>query len=283
MATETEPARLEAALAAACQRGRAAWPGVELEEAEVARHLARHVVPGNDLVAALGNANLEDLYLALACTRGDRKALELFERDLVPVVRATLARMRAADDAIEETMQGLRELLLVAHGDRPAKLADYAGRGRLHAWLRAVATHTYLNHVRSDKPERHADVDVLDGVSTSEASPELAHLKKLYGAELKHAFIAALAVLEPQERTTIRYFYVDGVDLGQLGRLLGVSRATAHRRLQRARTRLARATTEQLRAQLPGADRELDSIRHLVQSQIDITHLSDVLASNKAG
>ena len=130
------------------------------------------------------------------------------------------------------------------------------------------------------RPGRRDDAWGLAGLAAAGPGVDVDYLKQRYRAALADAFADAMAGLDDDQRVALRYFYVDGVNLDQLGALLGVSRATAHRRLVKARAALAAATTAQLRARIPAADCELDSIRRLVQSRFELSHLSQIMRAS---
>src|SRR5262245_23918675 len=98
-----------------------------------------------------------DLRLAADCLAGQREALAILEREQLGPIAAALARRRLPAADIDEVMQQLREKLLT--GERP-RLADYAGRGPLRAFLRVAALRTAHNLRRA-------------AVRTPELSPEL--------------------------------------------------------------------------------------------------------------
>jgi len=277
---QADRAAVEAALAAACGDARAAWPSIALEDACFVAYLARRVDEPADAaaaVAAIEAVSAADLWLACACVEGCPGAAEAFEQLLRPHGRASLRRLRAPDDRIDDVLQIVLERALVGTEGRGPRIADFSGRGSLRAWLRATVTRAYLNEVRADRPDRHADAEVLDGLSSGGPGVDVGYLKRRYRDALSAAFVEAMECLADDVRVVLRYFYIDGINLDQLGVLLGVSRATAHRRLVKARAALAAATTERLRGRIPAADRELDSIRRLVQSQIDVTQLSRLM------
>src|SRR5262245_43332820 len=87
---DDERARVLRELAAAA---RAACPGIELPEADFAAYLEARAPAEPEQLARLHAA---DLYLACACIRGDRDALERFDKILVAQVSAVGARTHAS-------------------------------------------------------------------------------------------------------------------------------------------------------------------------------------------
>ena len=263
-----------------CREAAAAWPEVDLDPARFREFVVAQLPPDGDLRAVLSRLRGGDLWLACACACANGAALEIFERDYIPVVAATLRGMRASDTIIAEISQTLREQLLVGDRQRRPRVADYAGRGSLRQWVRAVAARTYLNSLRASKRSRElADQELLDNLATPEVDPELAYMKELYCAELAAAFRQALAGLAAGDRNTLRYYYVEELGLGEIATIYGVSRATAHRRLVAARAALARATEARLCEQLQVEPAAVASIRRLVQSQLELTSLGNLLGA----
>src|SRR5215831_21157369 len=102
---------LGAAIAAWIAAGRAAWPTVAVDEAAFVAHVAARA--GADLAAV----NAADLWLALACARGDAAACALFDERYLAPLRPVLAGTGLGADQIDEVKQELRRKLLVADGD----------------------------------------------------------------------------------------------------------------------------------------------------------------------
>ena len=98
-------------------RGRAAWPGVEIEPTRLAAFLA-----------ARPSSHLEDQYLACACADGDPAALAAFEAKILPGIAASLRRLALPADVAAEVHQRVRAHLLVGE---PPRIAEYQGRGPL--------------------------------------------------------------------------------------------------------------------------------------------------------
>src|SRR5262249_14723667 len=76
-------AGLAALSAEVVARGRAAWPGLEVEAKAFARHVAARIPAEADVAAALGACHAGDLHLACACAAGDARAIETFDREML--------------------------------------------------------------------------------------------------------------------------------------------------------------------------------------------------------
>ena len=90
-------------------------------------------------------------------------------------------------------------------------------------------------------------------------------------ADFKQAFEHAMASLEPSERNILRMSFVSDLSIDEIGKLYSIHRATAARRLARARARLAELTREHLRQRLDLDEGEFTSIVRLVHSQLNLS------------
>src|SRR5690242_20589081 len=86
-----------------------------------------------------GDLHRDDLIWAAALARGDRAALDRYEREIAPIVAAQLAGRGHSADEIDELQQVLRERMFVAAAGAAPVIASYAGRGPLRAWVLVTA------------------------------------------------------------------------------------------------------------------------------------------------
>jgi RNA polymerase sigma-70 factor (ECF subfamily) len=261
---------LEARLARALERGRAAWPGVTLDGPRFVAHLARHL-PADAPPEALERLDLENLYLACACAEGVPAALAAFEAHLLPEVYVAVSRMKLDPLAMDELRQRVRQRMLVSTDDVPARLAAYPGTGPLAGWVRAAALWLARDLVRRDAGRARSDDAGLALLVDPGDDPELAYLKTTYRAEFNAAFAQALATLGARERNLLRLKYLDGLGIDQLGALYGVHRSSAARYVRAAQDALLVATRRMLAERLRLTGSQLDSILRLISSQLDVS------------
>ena len=219
---------------------------------------------------ALRRMHLADLYLACACAEGDARALAALEVKVWPAVDAVLARIGVAPARRQDLLQDLRAALFTASGTTPGRISQYRGRGELRRWLGAAAVREAYRVTARDRRETVSDTAVLGALAGAGGDPELAYLKELYRVEIEAAFHAALGTLERPERNLLRQHHVDGLTIDVVAHLHGVHRATAARRIAKARQRLTAKILEDLRDRLRVSESELASIIRLVRSQIDV-------------
>lgn len=208
----------------------------------------------------------DELQLASACARGDAAAIAVLDRDYLAPLRPVLRKVGLDAAAIDETLQIVRDELLVPRPDRQAGILNYSGRGALAGWLRSVAVRTALRDRK--RPERRGEY-----VEGSHATPsddlELAYMKKTYGAAFERAFAKALAALDVADRLLLKQRFGHRLGVVELGKMYGVNAGTITRRVQAVRDRLVEATRDCMKDEV-GTD-GLTSILKLIESQLDLT------------
>lgn len=249
-----------------------AWPGVKVSPDVFAAYVAQRLPEDRDVVESLGTIRVSDLYLACACAHGDARALAQFDARYVTEIDAALGRMRQSRATVDEVKQIVRQKLFVGGPGKFGKISEYSGRGGLHRWVRAVAVRTCLNQMRKGKREVLMENNqLLAGVSSAGDDPELAYMKEKYRHEFRGAFQEALGMLGDREQSLLRYHYVDGLNIDEIGTIYRVHRVTAYRWLDKARETLVTRTLGQLKARLNVENKEFDSILRMIRSQL---HLS---------
>jgi RNA polymerase sigma-70 factor (ECF subfamily) len=258
---------LEAALASAATRARAAWKDVDAGAERFAGFLGGKVV-GAELEAA----RVADLWAACACGTGDGKAIAEVEARYFPDVDAALGKMGLSADRIGEVKQGLRRLLFVGDPDAGTapRITEYRGTGDLRAWLRVTAMRAALKLLRKENRETPTD-DALLEARAQQDDPELAYMKAAYRAAFKVAFQEALDSLLPRERLLLKQQIVDGLGIDELGTLYQVHRATAARWVQSAREKLLLRTRRTFMMNARISSDECESIMRMVRSQLDMS------------
>lgn len=263
--------------------GRAAWPGLEVAEADFARFVLRQAgdgsVPDGDEVSRLHGA---DLYLACACAEGNPRAIRIFEEEVLSAADAALAKLDPSSDFADEVRQRVRQRLLVSENGEPPRISTFAGRGPLRAWVRVSAVRTALNLRGEDRRMERASEDRVAALAPAVADPAVEYLRDQYRAPFEAAFERACRALEDRDRTVLRMRFVDGLSIDQIGVIYGVHRATVARWIARSRERLLAGTRSHLRAELDLSDSEFESLVALVRSQLDIS-ISTVLGRPEGG
>ncbi|EPX64677.1 putative DNA-binding regulatory protein [Cystobacter fuscus DSM 2262] len=260
---------LEALLAGHLSAGEGAWPTVKLTPESFLRHLARHLPAPGAPEDALRQLHAADLYLACACAEGEPQALLAFEQHVLRKVPARLGSLPAA--TLDEVLQMLRQRLLLGVGGAPPRIADYAGRGPLLAWVRIVAARMVgamssqngRQELFSEPPE------ALDQLLAPD-NPEREVLRADSSEAFSLALRAALAALPERERALLRMHHLHGLTMDRLATMYGESRSSIARHVAQARERLLRLTRHELAARLKLEGRELESLLGLVRSRLDL-------------
>lgn len=253
--------------------GRAAWPTITLSDDAIAARLDARLRDDPD--AHLDELHDADLYLAFALVSGDPIAVRVFEDNLVPQIDVALRRLRLGGGTADEVKQALRVELLAGP---TAKIADYAGRGELAAWLRISATRKALKLVRHADREETLDEILLDHWPASTLDPAQKHLRGTYTDQLKKAIRDAFASLEVRQRNLLRQHVLDELTIDDLAGLYRVHRATCARWLADARADLGKQTRKRLVAVLGTPANELDSLLRFLDSDIELS-ISRILQS----
>ncbi len=213
---------------------------------------------------ALESIRADDLYLAWSCTQGCASALERFWREFVPTVRQTALAVTKNPDVAEDVVQDVVQGLLVGRADRPAAMTSYDGRSKLQRWLRSVSVRAAI--ASRNKNQRNSDtLSTFPGVASD---PEVALLREQAGHVVEHALRAALVALPAEHSLILQQHLVDGLSIDQLAKIYRIHRATAARRIAKAREALLGSTRSRLRAELQIMGRDLDSLIELARSRV---------------
>jgi RNA polymerase sigma-70 factor (ECF subfamily) len=246
-------------------RARAGWPELDLDDAGFVAHVERTLDGGDP--AALHAA---DLWLAYGCAIGNDEALAAFDREVLSQVGLLLGRMQPTPQLIDEVRQQLRHKLLVAEPGALPRIAEYAGRGPLVAWVRVAAVRTALDVLRAGGARSGGEVEP-DDLAGDGASPELDYVKERYRPQFKAAFQEALRGLDSEQRNVLRLHVVEGLNIDEIGALFKVHRSTVARWIAGARQQVLSGARDRLRVELGLSAGEFDSLAGVVRSQLDLS------------
>jgi len=105
---------------------------------------------------------------------------------------------------------------------------------RLGGWLRTMAIHKCVDHLRQRRPT----ADVTE--SRAAASPDGDPAERLQRRELREAVLEAIGRLSKVQRETVALYYVNGYCVADVAGMLGVPEGTVKGRLYDARANLKR-------------------------------------------
>jgi len=234
------------------EQAKAARWNLSCEEfaAALYRSAAHHLenAPAEAVESYLEAVHLEDLALACALRNGSELAWEQFVSEYRPVLRAAARaivgkggeeRARELADSLYAELYGLDR----KGNERKTSLLDYFhGRSRLSTWLRTVLAQRHVDGLRASQRTQPQDVEAIErsrgyergNSEIDDLDPDRARLLPLLAA----AVSKALAALPAADRLLLLLYYVQGLKLAQIARMLAAHEATASRRLQKIRADL---------------------------------------------
>ena len=251
-------------LRAAFEAGGKAWPSVSLSYQDFAAHMRLLDVASVDL--AVRSA---DLFLTSACAEGDPRALRAFDQAFIAGVDAYLLRSGVPRGLLDEVHQKVRVKLLV--GPSPA-IAGFAGRGPLGLWVRVTAARVAVDvAAAANTPERQPDGDMLDRLISLEPSPEMQAVKARYRDRFRAALEESLLALGERDRTILSLHFVDGLNIGAIGVVYRVHRATVARWLLAIRASVFADLQRRFALSLGSSPSELRSLVNLFQDDVQLS------------
>jgi RNA polymerase sigma-70 factor, ECF subfamily len=221
----------------------------------------------------LESLHAADLALACACSEGCAAAWDYFMARFRPELyragRAIAGESAGRDlaDSLYAELYGLREVA----GRRKSLFDYFLGRSKLTTWLHAILAQRHVDGIRrarrteplgeGEAGERvyaaqHTFAGNSEGnapatsfansvASSAAGSPEPQRDRFL--AILQAALTAALDALAPRDRLRLAYYYVEGLTLAEIGRLVGEHEATVSRKLERTRREIRKRVEGALR------------------------------------
>jgi len=261
---------LEAILGDMVRRAHEAWPDLSVESQQFVGYAGQRYAPEQ----SLEQMNAEGLYLACACAAGNELAVAAFQDRYRPVMDGVYGRL-GFQRIGEEITQRVMRSIFVNDGSGPA-LLNYTGRGSLGNWVRVLTVReayrlTRKERKKQDREQGGADDRIMDGAISEDHNPELLHLKRDYRHKFKQSFQLAFDRLSHRERNILRYQFLDGLNLEQIGTVYDVSRATVARWRARARERLFAETRKIMRDEFKVPLEEFDGAMHLIESAMDVS------------
>lgn len=243
-------------------RGRDAWPQIDVDLSAFSHHVATRVA-----LDEVDKLHAADLYLSVACARGDEKAITLVDEHYIARLVSTLSGF-IAQPVADDVLQLVRLRFLIGERGAPPRIVDFDGTASLASWLRVAAIRIAISlHRKQHRETIRDDIDVM----ADAPDPELALLQQQYGAEFRAAFRNGFVSLTPRERNLIRLHVVDRLGIDGIAAFYGVHRATAARRLVRARSILIKRLRRELQARLQLDRRQLDGVLALLQGKLELS------------
>ena len=124
-----------------------------------------------NFIGYVGQRNLElsrlskdlgaDLYLAFACCHQLNGAIETFHRTYGGRIAAIGRRFGESQSFADELTQRVFEKLFVRHTDKEPGISQYRAEAPLSAWVNSVARRIAFRQVKSARPERLLNEELL--------------------------------------------------------------------------------------------------------------------------
>ena len=199
-----------------------------------------------------------DLYLTLACARGDEQAWWQFDRQyrsfIERLAHQLVGRGMDANEVIDSVyvdLYGTKEV----DGVRQSKFRTYTGRGTLRGWLRTVISHAAVDLYRGRQDEipleewsnSGDEMPEGQGWRTEAHGSETSMLEKVARERYRSVTIAALdqslATLDAHETLLLLYYHVEGLKLREIARIVEAPSSSIRRWFQRRSKRQSTAPT----------------------------------------
>lgn len=204
----------------------------------------------------LTELQVSDLYLALACARGNEHAWWEFDHSYRRYIERIARHLSSIETDAEEVIDSVYVELYgtrVVEDVRLSKFATYTGRGTLRGWLRTVVWHAVIDMHRA----RHDEISIEDwsesggethdrpGWRAEARGGEGAMVDRIarerYAAATVAALDSSLSTLDDHEKLLLLYYHVEGLKLREIARLVETPASPLRRWFQRQSKRRASA------------------------------------------
>ena len=218
-----------------------------------------------EIGAFIDELRADDLFLILACERGDEKAWEdlvaNFDSTVKSAARKISPNSEDAEDLASSIWAELYGLRQDADGNKKSKLAYYSGRGSLAGWLRAVVSQLAIDQYRKQSKfvqiEETREFENLAEESSNNTgnaavlhhneSPEELLSEKRTSDDVASALQSAIAGLGPEDRLILKLYYFDDLKLKDIAATFGYHEATASRKLVRVQSEIRKSVERELK------------------------------------
>lgn len=192
--------------------------------------------PTSDEVRAfIGELQINDLYVALACAQGNEHAWWEFDQSYRRYIERIARHLSSAETDAEEVTDSVYVELYgtrVVNDVRQSKFATYTGRGTLKGWLRTVVWHAVIDMHRArrdevsieDWSEGGGEMHDRPGWRAEARGGESAMVDRVmrerYRAATVEALDTSLAMLDDHEKLLLLYYHVENLKLREIARLV---------------------------------------------------------------
>ena len=196
-----------------------------------------------------------DLYLASACAQHGlggglktregfsedeaSKAWRVFENTYKSYIHSLARFFHHSGFIADDLADNILADLFLPERSGVSRIASYSGRSSLSTWLRVVVCNRVVNALRSSShASRAGELHLEIPDHRSSANVESVLRARTYGPALEVAFAFACRTLTARQRLILLWRYEQGLQLGQIGRLLGIHQSNVTRQLERMQSQL---------------------------------------------
>lgn len=206
----------------------------------------------DELKRFIGELKVADLYLGLACMRGDEQAWWEFDRQHRSFIERWTRHLVRSDADADEVIDAVYVELFgtkIVDGVRQSKFRTYTGRGSLRGWLRAIILHAAVDLHRAPKFEipmedwsESGDESSIRHISSGETEDSMLTSveRERYRTATVAALDQALATLDDHETLLLLYYHVEGLKLREIARIVEEPKSPIRRWFQRRSSRRSR-------------------------------------------
>ena len=212
------------------------------------KYLGDELESPDELRSFLTELQIDDLYLAIACARGNEHAWWDFDAGYRRFVERIARHLSSAETAAEEVTDYVYTELYgtrVVEGVRQSKFSTYMGRGTLHGWLRAIVWHAVVDLHRAS----HNEVSIEDWSAAGGETEDrpgwraeaqgreelmIDHIaRERYGKATAAALGQAFTALDDHEKLLLMFYHVENLKLREIARFVEQPASPLRRWFQR--------------------------------------------------
>jgi len=144
--------------------------------------------------------------------------------------RTSFATQDLADNILAE--------LFLPDRSGTSRIASYDGRSSLSTWLRVVVCNRAINAQRCSSFSKSSELKMELPDEPALRNLELIIRAERYGTVLEDSVASACRGLTPRERLILLWRYEDGLQLGEIAKLLGIHQSNVTRQMERMQSKL---------------------------------------------
>ncbi len=256
------------------ERCRKRYPGVELPLADYATRL-------QEVTREASGIHEEDLFLAIACARGNHVAWDRFANECLPSLKHFALQACRNPDQAEDLAQEVVSSLMADS----RKLTGYDGRGSLMAWLRVAVARAAIDRFRQGRKQVSLEEIAEDGraddprIGLTVPADAGQRLDERWGVILSELLAAEIRGLPARDRLLLGLYYVENVPLHRIAAQFGVHESTASRWMEGLRQGLRRRVEREFRVRHGLSPREVDALWEIAAQDPGGLRIQEALSS----